>query len=127
MKMDLSEIANITSSIDYNIPLFTFMGLLAVNTYHHLTNDDTDYVLEDDPECGKTTGGEPECFWDCQPELNFFDIVTFTTDTERAVMANPWCLEDCFEESQCLSGLFRKELSSKTTVDRSMVWQINMD
>ena len=105
--MDLLEIANLTTQIDYNIPLFTFVSLVAVNTYHQLTDDNTDYVLEDDPDCGVTTGGDAECFWDCQPELNFFDIVTFTSDTHRAVMANPWCLEDCFGDGHCLNGLFR--------------------
>ena len=45
--------------------------------------------LENDPMCGLTTGGNSECFWDCEyvSDPNFGSIIS-----------NLECLLDCFEE-----------------------------
>ena len=45
--------------------------------------------LKDDPMCGLTTGGQEECFWDCQ----FFPDPYFGT-----LISHPECLLDCYEE-----------------------------
>ena len=64
---------NSSISDQVNIPIFTFLSLLLVNTYHQLSDveNDSNKILENDPKCGMTTGGKEECFWDCQLTWNF--------------------------------------------------------
>ena len=47
------------------------------------------YKLEDDPMCGLTTGGQEECYWDC----DFFVDPYF-----GSMISNPECLGDCYSE-----------------------------
>ena len=47
------------------------------------------YKLENDPMCGITTGGDRQCFWDCE----FWSDPYF-----GALISNPECLEDCYPE-----------------------------
>ena len=47
------------------------------------------YKLENDPMCGITTGGDRQCFWDCE----FWSDPYFGT-----LISNPECLEDCYPE-----------------------------
>ena len=48
------------------------------------------YKLENDPECGVTTGGREDCFWDCEIESQ--------SVIGGAIITNPACLLDCFPE-----------------------------
>ena len=48
------------------------------------------YKLENDPECGVTTGGREDCFWDCEIESQ--------SAFGGAIITNPACLLDCFPE-----------------------------
>ena len=52
------------------------------------------YRLENDPSCGVTTGGRPECWWDCYTQT----IIT----NGNEFFHPPSCLADCY---QCLSSL----------------------
>ena len=60
------------------------------------------YHLSSDPQCGLTTGGREECWWDCQieyvqdpgPRRGFYQFIT-----------NPLCLSDCYPPGHCLSSL----------------------
>ena len=49
-----------------------------------------DFKLEDDINCGVTTGGKELCITDCRPG--------------KGVFKNPECLKDCFEE-ECIKSL----------------------
>ena len=52
------------------------------------------YKLENDPMCGTTTGGQRQCFWDCE----FWSDPYFGT-----LISNPECLEDCYPEVMFLA------------------------
>ena len=71
----LSLLGQFNSTIleNVNIPVFTFLSLLFVNTLRNLEEieNDPNKILENDPKCGITTGGSEECFWDCQLTYNF--------------------------------------------------------
>ena len=109
--MDVLGRTNSSIVPDLIIPIFTFASLLTLNTFRELTEHDyipTDFILDNDPKCGVTTGGRNECDWDCEQKLNFADVLDITfTDTNRAVPVNPECLVDCFTVNQCFSGIFR--------------------
>ena len=46
------------------------------------------YKLKNDLMCGRTTGGQDDCIWDCE--------VVETQDGPR--ITNPLCLRDCFPQ-----------------------------
>ena len=50
------------------------------------------YKLENDPQCGLTNGGMEECSWDCNVEFGDFG----------QMITNPECLKDCFEDTSCV-------------------------
>ena len=50
------------------------------------------YKLENDPQCGLTNGGMEECSWDCNFEFGDFG----------QMITNPECLKDCFEDTPCV-------------------------
>ena len=56
------------------------------------------YKLENDPKCGLTTGGQDECFWDCDisSDPNFFGAGHYFYFDR--VLTNYSCLSDCYEE-----------------------------
>ena len=48
----------------------------------------TKYKLENDWMCGRTTGGQDDCIWDCE-----------VVETQNGpLIRNPLCLRDCFPE-----------------------------
>ena len=53
-------------------------------------------TLENDPQCGLTTGGQPECHWDCTRKFLPLDV---------PIVADPECLTDCFPEEPCVLSL----------------------
>ena len=70
------------------------------------------YKLEDDPQCGLTTGGQEDCFWDCDIVFDDSGFGLFTSFTgihpvginSTNTIQNPECLLDCFYEV-CLCHL----------------------
>ena len=54
------------------------------------------FILEDDPMCGVTTGGKEECFWDCNI------IPTPMPSTYENLITNPECLRDTSKKLQIL-------------------------
>ena len=62
-------------------------------------------MLEDDPQCGLTTGGKEECIWDCEA-INFETSSTVSSVQTGVTFKNALCLEDCFEEDHCITMLF---------------------
>ena len=56
------------------------------------------YKLENDPQCGLTTGGQDECYWDCVVTSNpkFFGFGHYVYFDR--VLTNYSCLSDCYEE-----------------------------
>lgn len=79
-------------------------------------------TLEDDPMCGVTTGGMKECIWDCERfninlkvnpiETDIGVVPSFAVGSappsvlSEALFKDPICMDDCFEESHCVSKLF---------------------
>ena len=69
------------------------------------------YKLEDDPQCGLTTGGQEDCFWDCNivpqsepfPQISIFDADAESFNFTNAI-TNPECLLDCFHEVSSVSN-----------------------
>ena len=54
------------------------------------------HKLENDPMCGRTTGGQEECTWDCE-----FDAAASISFLSSGInITNPECLRDCFEDVQ---------------------------
>ena len=66
---------------------------------------ESDYKLENDPQCGQTRGGKEECTWDC--EVTFGDFGQEIT--------NPECLRDCFEDTPCVAKLLDDPTCCKDT------------
>ena len=56
------------------------------------------YRLEDDPQCGLTTGGRSECWWDC--EFQLYPGPTPTTHVD--FITDLSCLSDCYPPDHCL-------------------------
>ena len=56
--------------------------------------------------CGITTSGEEECYWDCH--IEFTDL--------GPKIANPKCLLDCFEGTNCVDKLLDDPLCSDDTI-----------
>ena len=82
------------------IAVFTtvFTAALGVHTTKYLLTPPTvRQTLENDPQCGLTTGGQQECYWDCQ---------AFYADFTTGVIAvDPVCLADCFPPNHCVNSL----------------------
>merc|ERR1712126_56566 len=57
--------------------------------------NEVDFKLDNDSQCGITTKGKEECTWDC--EVTFGDFGQEIT--------NPECLRDCFEDTPCVGKL----------------------
>ena len=58
--------------------------------------------LKNDLQCGLTTGGREECWWDCRSKrFASLDI----TGTVREYIIDPLCLDDCFPPNRCLNSL----------------------
>ena len=56
--------------------------------------------LENDPQCGLTTGGREECWWDCKiarPQSHN------NPEEYRIFITNPTCLDDCYPPDHCVS------------------------
>ena len=60
--------------------------------------------LESDPQCGLTTGGRDECWWDCKIER--LQHQTYPEEI-RIFITNPTCLDDCYPPDHCLSHLLQ--------------------
>lgn len=58
--------------------------------------------LESDPQCGLTTGGQEECWWDCHRERKQFPE---SPGVFTSVITNPSCLSDCYPADHCLNSL----------------------
>ena len=77
-----------------------FQDFMIINILNRL-EENNKRNLESDPECGLTTGGRSECWWDCptarveRPTPGVYDL--FTTD--------PTCMEDCYPPDHCLNSL----------------------
>ena len=86
------------------IAVFTtaFTAALGVQTSMYLLSPPTPptarQILENDPQCGLTTGGQEECYWDCQR----FYLAVYLQGT---VAQNPECVADCFPEDHCAFSL----------------------
>ena len=77
------------------IALFTTVLTAALgvqSTKYLLSQPAARQTLENDPQCGLTTGGQEECYWDC---LRIFLRGTVP------VAENSECLMDCFPEDHC--------------------------
>ena len=86
-------------------------------------------VLESAPMCGMTTGGEAECYFDCETVYN-------RRDPAARLIKNLDCLEDCFDDEmgeRCIGKLLDDikmngvcDLSSNDDIDPgSGVYQTN--
>ena len=60
------------------------------------------YSLENDPNCGLTTGGREECWWSCGIQ-RVED--SFTPGLFIPFIPDPSCLSDCYPADHCLSAL----------------------
>ena len=60
------------------------------------------YRLEDDPQCGLTTGGRSECWWDCEFQL----FPGSDPATHVDYITNHNCLSDCYPADHCLYSVF---------------------
>ena len=80
-------------------PLAVFTVVLGLQTANLLLGSQTQtprQSLENDPQCGLTTGGQQECYWDCQ---------MFSADfTTGPIAVDPVCLSDCFPPDHCVTG-----------------------
>ena len=57
------------------------------------------YELKNDPLCGRTTGGQDSCIWDCE-----------VAETQSGqLIRNPLCLRDCFLEVNYILGFIKKD------------------
>ena len=76
-------------SIDWNIPSFTFLGLVVISIARIFIEEqikeieERTRVLENDPKCGIRTGGNDECFWDCEYAL--FDLNSVDLDSGKII------------------------------------------
>lgn len=81
-------------------PLSVLAIFLGLQTAHLLLGSKTKTPresLENDPQCGLTTGGQQECYWDCQ---------SFSADfTTGPIAVEPECLADCFPPDHCVNFL----------------------
>ena len=91
---------------DPNIPLFTFLSLLGINTHRILTEEslsspstrqsqENNLKLMNDPMCGLTAGGEG-CALDCDIHPDF-----------SSPYSDPTCLRDCGQYPACFQQLYR--------------------
>ena len=65
------------------------------------------YKLENDPQCGLTTGGQEDCFWDCDivPQSGPFPLLIDSEPFKVTnAITNPECLLDCFHEVSSVSN-----------------------
>jgi len=89
-------------------PLVVFASVLSLQTASLYLDSQSQYKLENDPQCGLTTGGMVECTWDCDVSFGVFG----------QEITNPECLRDCFEDTPCVGLLLDDpECSQQATID----------
>ena len=72
------------------------------------------HKLENDPMCGKTTGGQDECTWDCKI---VFSVATNPSIFNSVIkIQNPECLKDCFEDLPCVKMLLENLVYAEIVV-----------
>merc|ERR1712131_456740 len=78
-----------------SIAALSFISLLGLRTSSLIEDIFTrkEFKLENEVDCGVTTGGKEECYWDCEVVI---------VDNYPAVVRDPECLRDCFpKKSLC--------------------------
>ena len=56
------------------------------------------YKLENDPQCGITTGGQDECFWDCETTTDPRAFGSGHSFFFNKVLTDYSCLQDCYDQ-----------------------------
>ena len=79
-----------------------FQDFLIINILNRL-EENNKRKLESDPQCGLTTGGRSECWWDCPTER--VEMPGFP-GVWSLYITSPSCLSDCYPQpDHCLNSL----------------------
>ena len=101
MENVLSEAGAQNTTFLGQVFMVTFLTSLGLEGVRRVVEEVTRPRLENDPQCGLTTGGREECWWDCAFQLyeepNPGAFVDYITNID--------CLADCYPPDHCLNSI----------------------
>jgi len=99
--LDTSQLQN--ASLISNVFVMTFLTSLGLEGLRYYVEENSKKFLESDPQCGLTTGGRSECWWDCPTER--VERPAFPGVWDQFI-TSPSCLSDCYPQpDHCLNSL----------------------
>ena len=83
-----------TAALSANLMIDNYEPLISPSSSSSSYTRDSQrmFTLKNDPQCGLTAGGRPDCTWDC--------------DRDRRRYRDPTCLLDCINYPKCVQQLF---------------------